>query len=226
MKKKVEIITTADGSHTIYSPKYDSTYHSMHGAIQESDHIFIQNGLKHYHKKAQKEVINLLEIGFGSGLNAFMSLYSIQEEKIKINYIALEKHPLPEEIIAKLNYPEKISFPNSREIFTSLHEKSDKAKLINDQFSIWVKNIDFHEMDLSEAFFDIIYFDPFDPGVEIQLWETGFLLPLKKALRSNGILITYGAKGSFKRALKSLDFQVESIPGPPGKREITRATKG
>lgn len=224
-KSDIEIILTEDGSHTLYSNKFKSTYHSTKGAIQESQHVFISAGLDHLTSKSGKTNISILEIGLGTGLNAFMSLLYSKEHQIKVDYHALEKYPIDSAVAAALNYPEQLKAKIFQDLFLELHSTNSNKRNLTDNFSFLCTHISFEEHCYPSQQYDLVYFDPFDAAAHERVWQESFLSELTQSLKVNGVLITYGAKGSFKRALKALGMEVESLPGPPGKREITRATK-
>lgn len=219
---KPEIKITADGSHTLYVPNLDETYHSVHGAIQEALHVFIKNGFNY----SNKQHLNILEIGFGTGLNTFLTLKEALKSKIKVNYSSIEAYPLSVETVNQLNYIEQLNMSSfEKENFNKLHEiEWESYQAVNTNFNLRKLNIklqDYEEMEL----YDLIYFDAFGPRVQPNLWEENILKKMYNALKPNGVLVTYCAKGSVKRGLKSVGFKIESLPGPPGKREMTRAIK-
>ena len=217
------IIETQDGSHTIYSQKYGVTYHSKYGAIQESKHVFISAGL--YYKALESKTLSILEIGFGTGLNAFLTLLESVDKDLSIQYQAVEAFPLSLAQAKELNYPLLLQREDLRTAFLKLHEAEwDSWIEIRPNFSFKKLNSNFEELDLPPSF-DLIYFDAFAPSAQAELWEIPTLSIMYNALKENGVWVSYCAKGSVKRNLKSLGFIVEAIPGPPGKREMTRAMK-
>jgi tRNA U34 5-methylaminomethyl-2-thiouridine-forming methyltransferase MnmC len=198
----------------------------MHGAINESQHIFINAGLSYLIHQMGLKSFSILEIGFGTGLNAFLSLIQAKEQKLTIQYTALEQFPLDMDIVRQLNYAEKLGVTKMSGDFRALHETKDGTRCdIFPGFSFKLIKSSFENFDYPPDNYDIIYFDPFDPAVQKIVWEREYLSRVYNSVKGNGMLITYGAKGSFKRALKSLSFNIESLPGPTGKREITRAIK-
>ena len=221
------LIETADGSHTIHSETFNATYHSTHGSIQESKTVFIDAGLNYLIEKG-KEEINILEIGFGTGLNAFMTYLEVKNRQIDLEYDSFELYPIGVETAQKLNYPKLLDAVSDEDIFHSLHKKpgaiisvelSDKHHF---NFNLFLDNFEQYSFNSS---YDLIYFDAFAPNVQPQLWQESFLRKMYDALDDNGILVTYCAQGAFKRALKAVGFKVEALSGPIGKREITRASK-
>ena len=218
---------TNEGSHTILSTQFDATYHSHHGAIQETRTVFIEAGFLYLVEQGYKQ-IDLLEIVFGTGLNAFMTLLKAKETGTAVNYVSYEAYPIGVELAAKLNYPAFLAAENQEEQFLKMHRHPDESIQFKIReaflFDFLLKVALFENIDDKEAF-DLIYFDAFAPSTQAYLWETPFLEKMYKALRPEGILVTYCAQGAFKRALKAVGFHVKGLPGPIGKREITFAQK-
>ena len=219
---KKELKITADGSHTLFVPGLDETYHSRHGAIQESLHVFINAGLRYLNNKN----INVLEIGFGTGLNAFLTLLEANKGETTINYTSLEAFPLEMDLVKQLNYTSELEIENNTaELYNKLHEVDwESTQHITNDFKLKKLKIKLDDFESSEKF-DVIYFDAFGPNVQPEMWAVPVLEKMYNCLNDNGLLVTYCAKGSVKRGLKDVGFKIESIPGPPGKREMTRAHK-
>lgn len=218
---KREIIITSDGSTTIHLPEWNEQYHSKHGAIQEAYHVFIKHGLK----AISKSKISILEIGFGTGLNAFITFLEGQKNNLQIEYAGAEAYPVSLEEIQKLNYVSQLNATDFNHVFQQLHTSSWENKNgISKTFSLEKRQQFFHEIK-DENRFDLIYFDAFGARVQPELWTEEIFIKMFNALRDNGILVTYSAKGSVRRALQSVGFIVEKLPGPPGKREMLRAIK-
>ncbi len=220
---KPEIKITADGSHTLYVPNLDETYHSVHGAIQEAMHVYINAGLNYFNDKKE---LAILEIGFGTGLNTFLTYREAIKNRLLINYSAIEAYPLSIEEISVLNYLKELkASPVQTETFSKIHEsKWEVSEQITNTFFLRKLNM-FLQGFAENKQYDVIYFDAFGPRVQPELWEEPILKNMYNALNPNGILVTYCAKGSVKRGLKQVGFAIENIPGPPGKREMTRAIK-
>jgi tRNA U34 5-methylaminomethyl-2-thiouridine-forming methyltransferase MnmC len=220
MKKSFKI--TEDGSHTLYVDDLDETYHSKHGAIQEAKHVFINAGLDYFNKSE----LNILEIGFGTGLNTFLTLLSAQKKEITVNYSGLEAYPLSQEIVGELNYTKELNSSTKEQLFfNKLHQEGwGEAKEITSYFNLTKKEIKLDDYQ-PEQQFDIIYFDAFGPNTQPEMWTKVVFEKMFDALVEGGILVTYCAKGSVKRTLKEVGFTLESLPGPPGKREMTRGLK-
>ena len=231
MKRK--IITTSDGSKTIQIEDWNEQYHSIHGAIQEANHVFIKHGLLFYLEDCHTErsrsekgshPINILEIGFGTGLNAFLTFLKAEELQQSINYIGVEAYPVKTEEIQQLNYVELISKQHKAE-FEKMHTIPwEEQHDISATFSL-EKQEKFFKDITNQKHFDIIYFDAFGARVQPELWTEDIFKIMYKALKNNGVLVTYSAKGSVRRAMQAVGFTVERLPGPPGKREMLRATK-
>jgi len=217
----VELKITSDGSHTIFLKELNETYHSSHGAIQEAKHIFIEAGLKH---KQQLSEINILEVGFGTGLNTILTL--IEEQKAPLIYTTIEKFPLNISIIKKLNYSTQLNLTATQEkLFLKLHTCTFKKNYyLTPTFHFFKINVDLVNYQPSTKF-DIVYFDAFSPEKQPELWQQCIFDKIYASMNRNGILVTYCAKGIVKRALITSGFSVEKLPGPPGKREIIRAIK-
>lgn len=222
---KREIIKTADGSATIYLPDWNEHYHSKHGAVQEALHVFIKTGLHHYFEKHAPTEISLLEIGFGTGLNALLTFFEAEKNSVKINYTGVEAYPVSTTELELLDYAKLMTQENASANFQKLHQAPwEERAEISAFFSLQKEKKFFREIS-AEKEFDLIYFDAFGPRVQPDLWSEEVFANMHRALRTNGILVTYSAKGSVRRAMQAAGFAVERLPGPPGKREMLRATR-
>lgn len=218
---KPEIKITKDGSHTLFISEIDETYHSIHGAIQEAKHVFIEAGL---HVVKDKNEIHVLEVGFGTGLNALLTYQYANAEKIDVKYTGIELHPLTVDMVQQLNYVDLIEGVDEEQ-FLSLHDCSwNEPHRLTSYFELIKQDIPVLEKE-GEANFDLIYFDAFGPNAQGEMWEKTVFELMHQLLKEQGCLVTYCAKGVVKRTLKEVGFTVEAIPGPPGKREMTRAVK-
>lgn len=216
-----EIIQTKDGSNTLFVPELNETYHSTNGALQESLHVFIKEGLLYRNLKN----IKILEVGFGSGLNALTTFVSAADSGLRVNFTSLEAYPLEWDSVAKLSYTELDGMGKHHDVFRKMHSCSwDKNIPISVNFSLRKLNLKLQDITFENAF-DLIYFDAFAPQIQPELWTNAIFQLVFKSLRSKGVLVTYCAKGSVKRSLKAVGFELQSIPGPPGKREMIRAVK-
>ena len=222
------IITTADGSKTIQIEDWNEQYHSVHGAIQEAKHVFITHGLGFCVENLNSDNskgLSILEIGFGTGLNAFLTFLEAENLKLPMRYVAVEAYPVETHEISQLNYVERLGAEAWREVFESLHQSPWKTEIyMSSHFQLIKQQKDFNAIEDKNAF-DLIYFDAFSPRVQPELWTEFLFAKMYKALKPNGILVTYSAKGSVRRAMQSVGFLVEKLPGPPGKREMLRARK-
>lgn len=212
---------TADGSNTLFVPELDEHYHSVKGALTESQHIFIQMGLNH----SQAESPHVLEIGFGTGLNAFLTLLEAEKQQRKVCFTSIERYPLKEDIVRKLGYPEIIA-PEKSEKFYALHTAPwNQFVEISPCFTLHKIEGDFTHFDF-QSHYDVVYFDAFAPEKQPEMWSQPLFDRLYRQMNPGGILTTYCAKGVVRRMLQAAGFTVERLPGPPGgKREILRANK-
>lgn len=220
-----QIITTEDGSTTIQIPEWNEQYHSKHGAIQEAKHVFLKTGLASlnldYFRENNQEV-TVLEAGFGTGLNALLTYFWAEENQVKINYISLEAFPVAEEEVLKLNYPQQIEDNQADVIFKKIHSANwDEKTEISSNFKLHKIHQKFDQLSLINTA-NIVFYDAFGPRVQPDLWEVKTLKLFKNALKNKGVFVTYCAKGSVRRDLESLGFQMKRMPGPPGKREMLR----
>lgn len=219
--QKVFVITE-DGSQTIYLPEMDEHYHSTYGAVNESLHIYIEQGLLGI---ARKE-ISILEIGFGTGLNAYLTYCFAQQNGLSINYYSLEKYPLKEQEYSLLNYPIQV-FPEHAHQFNRLHEAEwDNLVVISDNFKLKKINTDLLTFDF-QGFppVDLVYYDAFAPSKQPAMWSDHILHKVAANIIKDGIFVTYCARGAVRRALSDAGFTMERIPGPKGKKEILRGKK-
>lgn len=221
---KREIINTADGSTTIFLPEWNEHYHSIHGAIQEARHVFIEMGLKRV-LESGKSSISILEIGFGTGLNALVTWQETQNIPVKIAYSGIEAYPVEEKEVKELNFSSEIEDDKAREIFELLHGLPwEQPGRLSAHFQLHKQKKFFQEITDREKY-DLIYFDAFGARVQPELWTTAIFSKMYDALVPGGTLVTYAAKGSVRRAMLEVGLKVEKLPGPPGKREMLRATK-
>lgn len=222
MKRK--IIVTGDNSKSLYIPEWDETYHSVHGARQESNHIFIQHGLAPLIQ--QRQDIHIFEVGFGTGLNALLSLAETFEKRINIIYDCAEKFPIEQTILNEIDFTQTDDLKDFKTAFQKMHQSnSGESIAVNSNF-IFTKYIeDILNLRLKENFYNLIYFDAFAPKIQPELWTEEIMKKMFDSLQKGGTLVTYCAQGQFRRNLKNVGFTVERLPGPPGKREITRAIK-
>jgi len=216
----MKIIVTGDGSHTIGLKDTGECYHSIHGAIQESRHVFIQSGFLTVPRS--ESPINILEVGFGTGLNALLTACQ-GHDLPTIQYTAIEPHPISNEIWDRLNYAPHSS--SAKNIFRKLHECNwNEWQSITSNFRFLKRRETIQDCDL-DASYHLVYFDAFSPKLQPELWSSTLFSKLNRAMAPGGILVTYCAKGSVKQALRDAGFEVNRIAGPPGKRHMVRAVK-
>jgi len=226
---KPQIELTKDGSSTLLHPKYNALYHSTYGAIEESNFVYINAGLfavlSSETEQDVKQPCSILEVGFGSGLNAFNTFLKTEALPVDINYVGIETFPVGLDIVEKLNYPELFLKKDKQDIFNTMHEVSwEEAHQISNQFTLEKRNHDIFNLKIRNHF-DVIYYDAFGPGAQPELWTAPIFEIMYEALKKNGVLITYCAQGAARRAMISVGFKVERLPGPPNKRHILRAVK-
>jgi len=219
----LRLVETQDQSFTLYNSELEEHYHSIHGAITESQHVFIKNGFVPLSE--QKTNLSILEVGLGTCLNLLLTYLESQQNKIKVEYTAVEPFPISQEIFDQLNYEELLQL-----------DKNDSTyhNIFYSEWNCWVNlNSDFRLQKLNSTIqqsqllkdYDLIYFDAFAPNTQPKMWSSEVFQQLYDVMNKNGLLVTYCAKGEVKRTLKKVGFEIESLSGPPGKREMTRATK-
>jgi tRNA U34 5-methylaminomethyl-2-thiouridine-forming methyltransferase MnmC len=216
----IQLEETSDGSHTLYVPELDEHYHSIHGAVQESMFIFIKNGFDF----CKASPLNILEVGFGTGLNALLTAIRSMTGSREVNYNSIEKYPLDNSIVSSLNHY-KFAGEEGREIYRRIHAAAwNRIINICPNFNLKKIETDFTKTKL-EGRHDLIYFDAFAPDKQPEMWTNEMFDSIASVTNNNGILVTYSAKGEVKRNLKACGFEVTLVPGPPGKRQMIRAIK-
>ncbi len=217
---KPKTVETADGSHSLYLESLDEHYHSIKGAIQESRYVFIEAGLK----QKPEEQLRILEIGLGTGLNALLTMQQIESTGQKVHYTSIEKYPLDKAITDQLNYAQITGMDN--DLFQNIHNTAwESEQKITDMFYLEKIETDFVGWKPDKTY-DLIYFDAFGPDKQPEMWTLAIFEKLFKCTNPGGILTTYSAKGAVRRWMEFAGYEVERIPGPPGKKHMTRATKG
>lgn len=220
---KREFLTTGDGSITIHLPDWNEQYHSKHGAIVEAVHVFIKTGLAHWTNENDSNKVSILEIGFGTGLNAFLTSLEATKKNLQVHYTGIEAYPISDEEIKQLNYASLLDA--SEEAFLKLHQSNwGISSEISQNFTLMKREQLFSEIK-DATLYNVIYFDAFGARVQPELWTEAIFELMFEALKPKGVLVTYAAKGSVRRAMQAVGFVVERLPGPPGKREMLRATK-
>ncbi len=216
-----QLVTTADGSHSLYFPHLDEYFHSQHGAIQESMHVFIQAGLLPI--VVTRDRVRILEVGFGTGLNALLT--GIHTDRT-VEYTGIEKYPLPMNVALDLNYCNQLSQHDCGALFRNMHEaRWSEMVQIAPHFALQKIETDIHNVDLPANHFHLCYFDAFGFRAQPEMWSVGVFARCFRSLAPGGVLVTYAAKGDVRRSMLEIGFNVEKLPGPPGKREMMRATK-
>jgi tRNA U34 5-methylaminomethyl-2-thiouridine-forming methyltransferase MnmC len=217
-----ELKITEDGSHTLYLPELAEHYHSVHGAIQESMHVFIKAGLEIIDKRP----ISVFEVGMGTGLNVLLSAFWAISADVMLSYHTCEPYPLPAAIYRQLNYPGRLNKTEASDIFQKIHESPFGEEIpIHPNFILLKTDEEIQSCDLQPSSYDLVFFDAFAPEVQPELWNEPVFQKLAVAMKPGGVLVTYSAKGQVRRNLKAAGLTVERLPGPPGKREMIRARK-
>ncbi|MCF6213172.1 MAG: tRNA (5-methylaminomethyl-2-thiouridine)(34)-methyltransferase MnmD [Flavobacteriaceae bacterium] len=223
MKRK--IIITDDGSSSLELLDVKEQYHSTFGAIQEAQFVYLKNGLKHFINCHNAKSISVLEMGFGTGLNAFLTFLLSEEERININYTGIEAFPLNADEVSQLNYVEQLKVKEYASVFGRFHNiKHNKQIQITPNFRLTLNTGSIEEYEALPQF-DVIYFDAFGPAIQPELWTIAIFKKMYNCLLPQGVLVTYSAKGQVRRNMQKVGFKVERLTGPPGKREMLRATK-
>ena len=219
------IVVTADGATTIGIPSWKEHYNSTHGAVNEAMHVFIQNGLSHWKSQNPNDVrCNILEIGFGTGLNAWLTFLNNVDSNLTVFYYGIEAFPVQIELIEALNYTQ-LAESSKANIFRSMHLNEWNVPLsLSPNFSLTKIQSTFEAVKAKDAY-DLIYYDAFGARVQPELWTVQMFQKMQNALKPGGVLVTYCAKGSVRRAMLDVGLEVERLIGPPGKREMLRASK-
>lgn len=218
----MSISITADGSHTVFSERFGEHYHSTNGALQESLHIFIEAGFNHQQGISP---LKILEMGFGTGLNCFLTCVKSEELSIPVFFETLEAFPLEQKLTANLNYPEYFGSGRYENLFKRIHEVEwESTQPVTKNFTLLKRHISLIDFKPATRY-NLVYFDAFSPHSQPELWTASVFTKLYDAMEAGSVLVTYSAKGEVKRNLRDVGFRVENLPGPPGKREMTRAIK-
>lgn len=224
---KRTLITTEDGSHSLFVQELNEHYHSTHGAIQESRHVFIEAGLKYVVQQNPLKPVHILEIGFGTGLNALLTLVEAEKLNVNVHYTALEAFPVEPALVAQLNYANQLNenTDTATQLFHQLHEAPwEQDVQISAHFTLHKIKNTLQDVALTDSVFNLIYFDAFGPPVQPEMWTEAIFQKIADAMEKGGILVTYCAKGEVKRNMKKAGFGIERLQGPPGKREMTRGS--
>jgi tRNA U34 5-methylaminomethyl-2-thiouridine-forming methyltransferase MnmC len=223
MKLPVEIITTGDGSPSLLNTAINETYHSQHGAIQESKHVFLKHGLEFHMSENPKQSVSVLEVGFGTGLNVWLTALASLSGKQRIVFTSVEAFPLEKDVWSQLSYTED---PAEKTLFEQIHSAAWNEEVsIHPHFSLNKIHASLQAYEIPLSTFDVVYFDAFAPSKQPEMWELSLLEKVTASMALNGVFVTYSAKGQLKRDLRSLGLVVDTLPGPPGKKEMVRAVR-
>ena len=218
------IIENPEGLKTLYRQDINETYHSQHGAIQESMHVFIEAGMRFWIKTKQQKKLSILEIGFGTGLNAILSFIEAEKQGIQVHYTGLETMALPYDLISKLDYQAHWDKDHETK-YAAMHVGEWESNLtIGTNFILQKRLIAIENFETNEQF-DLVYFDAFAPDKQSELWDLAIFQKIFQLVNIGGILVTYSAKGDVRRNLLAAGFEVEKLEGPPHKRHMLRAVK-
>lgn len=221
---KNRLVITEDGSHTLFVADLNEHYHSVHGAVAESKHVFIEAGLKPMLSK--KKQISVLEIGLGTGLNAALALLEAENNNVQLIYTGIEPKPIDTEVVNQLNYFSIDGGKRMREAIMSIHHgERSHAFSIGKHFVMNYLEARIQDIRFDNETFDLVFFDAFSPTSQPELWTIDVFRKIFSAIQPNGFLVTYVAKGEVRRTMKACGFEIEKLPGFAGKREMTRAHK-
>jgi len=224
--ENIQLIETDDGSSSLLNVVLNETYHSTNGAIQESTHVFIKNGLQFFAEKSKANTVSVFEVGLGTGLNVLLSIKFSNENNFKIHYTSIEAFPVDWPTASRLNYISHLKDESLAFYFQQIHQSACSEEIImSSHFSLHKIKNDLLSFPLNPNQFDLIFFDAFAPSKQPEIWRYKILEKIAATLKGGGVFVTYCAKGQVKRDLKSLGMAVESLAGPPGKREMVRALK-
>jgi len=219
-----KLIQTGDGSHSLYIRELNETYHSTHGALSESKHVFLSSGVQYWLNKENSKSIRILEIGFGTGLNALMMLdFARAQPDLDIEFCTLEPFPLPEELYTKLNFTDLMENVHASDL-VKMHSAPMGEQVILGNFEFIKHDDQVQEAQLKNNF-TVVFFDAFAPNKQPEMWDIAVIRKMYEVLIPGGVFVTYCAQGQFKRDLKSVGFEVQTLEGPPGKKEMVRGLK-
>lgn len=223
----MQIITTGDGSHTLFSEQFNEVYKSRHGAIEESKHVFIKEGLEYaLSKRVGEEPVRIFELGFGTGLNAMLTMLEAEKRNIKIDYTTIELYPVDIDTIKALNYTQQLGYEYCYGPYHSLHlVRWNETHQVTPHFAFKKIQDSVFNCQLPTAIYQLIYFDAFAYTHQPEIWSAEVFRKMYDALEPKGILVTYSSKVVVRRAMEEAGFTIEKIPGPPGRREMVRAHK-
>ncbi|WP_179414726.1 tRNA (5-methylaminomethyl-2-thiouridine)(34)-methyltransferase MnmD [Mucilaginibacter sp. E4BP6] len=218
----LEIVKTSDGSNTIFNSEVGENYHSRHGALQESKHVFVKSGLQYFLDKSETKQISILEVGFGTGLNFLLSADYCFAENIQLNYTGIEAYPLTIEMISQTGYDEYVSPGIWQQFIKDYPSALQNAIELNKNCHLQIAKVKLMEFQSNQKF-DVIYFDAFAAIHQPEMWNEAAITHTLQFLNPGGVFVTYAITGNLKRIVKGLGLKVEKAPGAPGKREMLRA---
>ena len=215
-----EVVMTKDGSKTLFLAQREVYYHSIHGAVSEAKHVYIEHGLRHMKKPS----LTILEMGFGTALNALVTFVESSKANLKINYISVDKYPIDYELVKQLDYPSFLRVHDDESLFKRMHYSDwNQETAISANFNLFKFKSSIETVSIDQKI-DLVYYDAFAPRANYKLWSVEIFKNLSRYLNDSAILVTYCANGQVKRNLKAAGFSLETLKGPPGKREMIRAT--
>lgn len=225
MTPDLKIVPTADGSNTIFNPQVGENYHSRHGALQESRHVFLKAGLAYFIGEREAKNVSVLEVGLGTGLNFLLTADYCTQNGIQLNYTGIEAYPLSQEMISSTGYQQYVT-PAIWEAFIDNYQQSMQAAVqLNNHCQLQTANCKLLQFQ-TEKQYDVIYFDAFAAQHQPEMWNEEAICHTIQFLKSGGVFVTYAITGNLKRMLKAMGLQVQKVPGAPGKREMLRAVRG
>lgn len=217
---RFEVVMTKDGSKTLFLTKREVYYHSIHGAVSEAKHVYIEHGLRNINKSS----LNILEMGFGTALNALVTFVESSKANLKINYLSVDNYPINYELVKQLDYPFFLSSQDYESLFKRMHCSDwNQETAISPNFNLFKFKSSIETLSIDRKI-DLVYYDAFAPKANYNLWSVEIFKNLSRYLNDSAILVTYCANGQVKRNLKAAGFSLETLKGPPGKREMIRAT--
>ena len=222
MDNQLQIVKTADGSNTIFNTQVGENYHSRHGALQESKHVFLNAGLQYFLDNTLPKEVSILEVGFGTGLNFLLTADTCTEQQVKLNYSGIEAYPLNDELMSNTGYEQYISQHIWQALLANYQSALQKPTTLNSYCQLHIANSKLHDFN-ADTKYDIIYFDAFAAIHQPEMWDEAAISHTIKFLKPGGVFVTYAITGNLKRMLKGLGLQIQKIPGAPGKREMLRA---
>ena len=221
----LKIIKTGDGSDTLYNKEIDETYHSLHGSVTESKHVYINAGLENFLGKNKKQSISILEVGLGTGLNLLLTLKYAKKNNLKIQYHAIEPFPLDNTILKKLNFNNKLE-GFDKKVYEKIHHPKNLEPIdLSNNISFTKSITRLEQISFENEKYDLVFFDAFAPSKQPDIWSVENFRIIREAMKKDGIMVTYSSSGKLKKILKELKFKIEKLAGPKGKKEMTRAVK-